>query len=274
MNTLWLNGALISRDDARIDPDDRGFLLGDGAFETLRFEAGVIRRWPRHRARLDAALAALEIASPDWRALEAAARSLCEANGLESAVLRLTVSRGASGAGMAPGRPADPTLLLTARALAPAPVSLLARIVEGARRDARNLSSQHKLTGYADMLGARRAARHAGADIALVLSSDGALSSADSANLFWVKGETVFTPALECGCLPGTSRAALIDVLRGEGRAVAEDRFAPEALFEADWAFVTNAVAGVVALSRVDDQAFATPEAAFARLRALCDAAL
>lgn len=274
MSAVWLNGVMLLRGDARIDPDDRGFLLGDGAFETMRFEAGAIRRLPRHRARLDAALAALEIASLDWAKLEAAARALCIAQGLESAVLRLTVSRGASGGGMAPGRPADPTVLLTARERPAAPTSFQARIVDGARRDARNLSSRHKLTGYADMLGARRAARHAGADIALVLSSEGHLSSADSANLFWTSGETVFTPALECGCLPGTSRAALIEALRDDGRVVIEDRFAPEALLEADWSFVTNAVMDAVPLSRIDDQAFSPPEAGLARLRALCDAAL
>ncbi|MBL4544487.1 MAG: aminotransferase class IV [Oceanicaulis sp.] len=79
-------------------------------------------------------------------------------------------------------------MLITAAALPTAPAPVSARIVESARRDARNMSSRYKLTTYADMLAARREAVRQGADMALVLSAQDHVSSADSANLFWVKG--------------------------------------------------------------------------------------
>ena len=37
---LWMNGALLPAEEARIDPRDRGFTLGDGLFETLVAENG------------------------------------------------------------------------------------------------------------------------------------------------------------------------------------------------------------------------------------------
>ncbi|MBL4544488.1 MAG: aminotransferase class IV [Oceanicaulis sp.] len=102
MTKLWLNGEMLDADAARIDPSDRGFLLGDGAFETLRYEAGELRRWPRHSARLQGALQHIEIPCPDWNLLHDAATKLCQANALERAMVRMTVSRGPSGAGLAP----------------------------------------------------------------------------------------------------------------------------------------------------------------------------
>lgn len=274
MTTVWLNGELLDVEDARIGPSDRGFLLGDGAFETLRYEAGELRRWPRHSARLQGALQHIEIPCPDWNLLHDAATKLCQANALERAMVRLTVSRGPSGAGLAPPVGTEPTVLITAAALPTAPAALSARIVESARRDARNMSSRYKLTTYADMLAARRDAVRQGADMALVLSAQDHVSSADSANLFWVKEGRLFTPDLSCGCLPGTSRAALIAALKAEGEVVIEGRFSPDVLMQADAVFVTNAVRGVVPLSRVDDRGFSTEDSQLSRMKALCDVAL
>lgn len=271
MSQVWLDGGLVSRDAARIDPDDRGFLLGDGAFETLRYEAGAVKRWSRHQARLTQTLNALEIALPDWGALEAGIPDLMHALQLDAAVIRLTVSRGPLGGGMTTPEGVTPTVLMTARALPERPSFLRAQIVETARRDARNLSSRHKLTGYADMLGARRAAQRAGADLALVLSSDGHVSSADSANLFWVKDGVVFTPSLSCGCLPGTTRAALIDALHERGVTVEEGAYDASALTSADWIFVTNSVMGLTSISTLDGRALSAPGADVALFRAVCE---
>lgn len=274
MTRIWLNGETLDAEDARIDPSDRGYLLGDGAFETMRYEAGELRRWPRHSARLESALKQLEITGPDWDVLHAAATKLCQLNALERAMVRLTVSRGPSGGGLASPAGAAPTVLITAGALPDTPAALSARIVESARRDARNISSRYKLTNYADMLAARRDAMRQGADMALVLSADDHVSSADSANVFWVTDGRVYTPDLSCGCLPGTSRAALIAALQAEGEVVIEGRFSPDVLMQADAVFVTNAVRGVVPLVRVNDRDFPSARSAITRLIALCDAAL
>jgi branched-chain amino acid aminotransferase len=58
---VWLNGDLADADEARIDPTDRGFTLGDGLFETIAAEAGRPRHLDRHLARLRAGAEALAI---------------------------------------------------------------------------------------------------------------------------------------------------------------------------------------------------------------------
>ena len=93
---LWLNGALLPAAEARIDPSDRGFSLGDGVFETICARQGTPRHLPRHLARLQSGLALLGIPQPEVRFAEVM-QAVLAANRLSDAVLRLTVSRGVAG---------------------------------------------------------------------------------------------------------------------------------------------------------------------------------
>ncbi|MDQ2104938.1 aminotransferase class IV, partial [Azospirillum isscasi] len=79
---LWLNGRLLPADEARIDPADRGFTLGDGLFETIRVSGGTTRHLDRHLARLaeGAALLGLPL-SHSAAALAGAAAALIAAQG-------------------------------------------------------------------------------------------------------------------------------------------------------------------------------------------------
>ncbi|MGX6646946.1 aminotransferase class IV [Maricaulaceae bacterium MS644] len=255
MSRVWLNGAFADAGEAGIAPSDRSFLLGDGAFETLRFEHGAILRWARHRARLEGALSWLEIAAPDFAAIEAAAVRLCGQEGLADAVLRLTVSRGSHGAGPdAPSGEAG-TVLLTARPLPVPRDSVSLMVAKGARR-AGLQSERHKLTSYAEPLAARREAKRAGADMALMVSAvDGAVVCADCANVFAVLDGLVVTPPVSAGALPGTARAALLEAWMQQGAPIVERALAQADIARAEAVFVTNAVSGVVAAGRLDGRA-------------------
>lgn len=255
MSRVWLHGRFLDAGEAGIAPSDRGFLLGDGAFETMRFEHGKIRRWARHCARLEGALSWLEIAAPDFSAIEAAAERLCAEEGLADAVLRLTVSRGAHGAGPdAPSGEAG-TVLLTARPLPPPRESVSLMVAAGARR-AGLQSERHKLTSYAEPLAARREAKRAGADMALMVSAlDGAVVCADSANVFVVLNGLIVTPPVSAGALPGTARAALLEASMHQGTPIVERALAQSDIARAEAIFVTNAVSGVVPASVLDGRA-------------------
>ena len=61
---LWLNGRLMPRDQAHIDPADRGFLLADGLFETIRAYRGHLFRFEDHLQRLAAGAAEIGIPLP------------------------------------------------------------------------------------------------------------------------------------------------------------------------------------------------------------------
>ncbi|XBQ14823.1 MAG: aminotransferase class IV [Oceanicaulis sp.] len=258
---VWIDGRFVPAGEAKIAANDRGFLMGDGAFETMRFETGRLRRWPRHRARLAAALAWLEIAPPDFDAIEPAAAELAE--GLETAIIRLTLSRGAHGGGLDAPSGASPTVVMTARPRPAPPVSV--SLVTTPARRAGAASERFKLAQYAEPLHARRIAKASGADMGLMVDGGGRPVCADCASLFVISGGDVFTPPVASGALPGTARAALIEAAAGEGIAIGERDVEP-GLAGAEAAFVTNAAIGLVAVSSVDGRALAADHPMIAKL--------
>src|ERR1700722_7549099 len=92
--TIWLNGALVSTDAARIDPADRGLLLGDGLFETVRVAGSQPRHAARHFARLQAGARLLRLDLPDTDELHRALEAVIAAQEMVEGTLRLTVTRG------------------------------------------------------------------------------------------------------------------------------------------------------------------------------------
>ena len=100
---VWLNDDLVPVDQARVSVNDRGFLYGDGFFETLRAEAGTVFFLREHLARLAASAVVFRLPFPGdlpWK--ERLARLLA-ANGLEEGIARVKIqlTRGvASGLGL------------------------------------------------------------------------------------------------------------------------------------------------------------------------------
>lgn len=225
-----------------IDPRDRGFTLGDGAFETLRSRDGSIFRLHAHLERLHAALAKLRIPVPsdlEARLVEAAA-------GSGERALRLTVTRGPAAHGLLPRGDANPTVVITTGPIPPPPVSLTAIIASG-RKNERAAGAGLKLLGYAEAVLALLEAQDAGADEALFLDMEGHLSEATASNLFLVRGGRVSTPPAGCGVLPGVTRASVIEVSGAK-----EEVLVPDDLVAADEAFLTSTLRGVVPLLAVD----------------------
>jgi len=89
---VWLDGALIPEDDARISPQNRGFLYGDGCFETVRIHGGAPFRLDAHFERLRDGLEVLRI-EPPWSVedLRQGARKVVETNGVVEGLVRTTV---------------------------------------------------------------------------------------------------------------------------------------------------------------------------------------
>src|SRR5207302_1577388 len=92
---VWLNGRMVRGAEASVSVFDRAFLLGDGLFETMRARGGRIFRLNRHLARLQQGAARLRVPLPAAaHELAQAIQETLDANGLEDAAVRLTVSRG------------------------------------------------------------------------------------------------------------------------------------------------------------------------------------
>lgn len=250
---IFLNGRLLRPEDARLDPADRGLLLGDGVFETLRSYRGQVPWLDRHLARLAAGAATLGIPLPAVDLAQAVAQTLA-ANGLatDGAALRITLTRGPGPRGLLPPVTPAPTLLIVAQALSEAPDSGARAILATARRNEHSPLANLKSLNYLDNVLARREAAAGGADDALLLNTAGRLASASAANLFVVRQRTLITPPPTEGILPGVTRAAILEIAPDLGASAVEAPLEPAILGEAQEAFLTNSLIEVRPLIAVD----------------------
>jgi branched-chain amino acid aminotransferase len=231
-------------------------------FETLRARAGRPTELPEHVARLGRSAAGLTIPLPDdvERRLTEAIAALLAAEGLDGpngdASIRITVSRGTFfGRGLLPPdeHPA-PTVVVQAWPVSPVPAGHLEEglhlVPSAVRRDPENPLVGLKTTSRADYVFARVEAREAGADDAIFLTTDGFLSEATSANLFVVRGDELATPSLACAILPGTTRDWILRWADGAGLRTSETWLTTRDLAEADEAFLSSSVAGILPVTR------------------------
>jgi len=255
----WLNGVLGDIEQARIDPRDRGFLLGDGIFETLLAEAGGVRRVRRHLARLRGAAALLDIALryPDDEII-AAMQSLLSGNRLlqDRAVVRLTLTRGPGGRGIQPALQTSPTLVITADAAPPPPVGVRA-VLSTILRNERSIICGIKSLNYLDNILARREAAARGAGEALLRNHGGGIAGASAANIFIVRDSTLLTPPLSEGALPGIMRGCVMQAANRLQLPLRETRIDLADLQAAQEAFVSNALIGVCPLLEFEGRAIA-----------------
>ena len=264
---VWVNGAIVAADEPVLTAFDRGFQLGDGIFETLRARSGRPTELAEHLARLRRSAEGLAIPLPDDidTVVAQAIDELLAAEGLSDpdgdASVRVTVSRGSYfGRGLLPpDEHPTPTIVVQAWPVAPTPASHLEvglHLTESSiRRDPENPLSALKTTSRADYVYARVEARAAGADDAVFLTIDGFLSEATSANLFLIRwnndGDTeLATPALACAILPGTTRDWILRWAASVGLHPNEGWLTTRDLAEADEAFLSSSVAGILPVTR------------------------
>lgn len=236
-----------------IEFQDRGFTLGDGLFETLLWQDGRLGDLAQHLDRMAAGCATLGLPPPDQGTAEAAMRDAVSSAGLTSAraAVRLTLSAGVGGRGLDRPEPVTPTLIATA-APAPKPATAARMVTSAVRRNDGSPASRLKTLSYLDNVLARREARAAGAEEALMLDTQGRVSCAAAANLFWLAGDRVMTPALGCGVLPGVIRGRVIAAARARGLAVEEVVARPENLRGAQAIFLTNSLIGLRPVENLD----------------------
>ncbi len=244
---------LVDPDQPVVHADDEGFLRGRGVFETVRVYGGRPFRLGDHLARLRRSGERLGLPVPDGDELEALAEQALAGAGAEEAFLRLYLT---------PGREGD------GRPLALALVGELPPELEETRARGLRLVSVYlglapgvwplggiKSTSYAVNMLAVDEARRRGADDAVFLALGGIVLEGPTTNLWWRRGTTLYTPALDLGILAGVTRAALVEVAPELGYEVVEGAFPLPELLAADEAFTSSSVREVMPVVAVDGKA-------------------
>jgi 4-amino-4-deoxychorismate lyase len=245
--------------------DDEALLRGRAAFETLRVYGGRPFRLDEHLKRMEASAARLGI---DWPGGfdELAEQAVAPADEPD-AVLRLYLTPGREGSGppvslaLVSALPGD---LEQRRARGIDLISLL-----GVRAEAPWLLGGVKSTSYAVNMAAEAEARRRGADDALFVRDDGIVLEGPVTNVWWRRGSTLSTPALDLGILAGVTRAVLIAASPSAGYGVDEGHFTLDDLLQADEVFTSSSVREVMPVVSVDGARFERGPAASALQQAL-----
>jgi len=253
-----VNGALGGPEEAVISPLDRGFLLGDSVYETIRTYGGRAFLLREHLDRLgrsaaaldiDAAAAPVDIEREILRTLEAAANP-------ESA-LRVVLSRGRGPLGYDPAGCGPPTLVIHVRACPAIPDAwrhegVDVAIVPVTRNAPAALDPAIKSSNLLNNFLAWREARRLGAYEPILPNGSGRLAEGASSNLFIVRDGRLRTPALDDGLLPGITRDVVLGLARLERLDAGEASLLPDDLRRADEAFLTSTLKGVLPIRRCD----------------------
>jgi branched-chain amino acid aminotransferase len=256
---IYLNGTIVPRSKATISVFDHAFLYGYGLYETMRAYHGKIFLLERHiqRMRKSAGIIGLVKKLADIDIVKACKETLA-ANNLQEARIRLTVSNGDSD--MAPwagGDESEPTIVVTARPYTPFSQKKYNegfRVgIASVRCCRQSIMATLKSISHLNNVMARMEATARGLDEALLLNDDNYLAEGGGCNAFFVKSNSLITPSLDSGILPGVTREVVLEIATRMAIGVKETDINPEALNQFDEAFVTNAMIEVMPVTAVRD---------------------
>lgn len=251
----WMNDEFVQAGDLKISPFDHGFLYGVGFFETFRTYKGKVFLFQEHMARLRAALVEYQITMPyDEEEILIAVAKLTEAAGGTDGYFRLNVSGGVHDIGLAPSVYPVPNVILFRKDLVPTVrgTEKMGVWLETPRNRPESVV-RHKSHNFLNNVRGRLELPSLKELEGLFLTADGFVAEGVTSNVFWIKGGELFTPAIETGILPGTTRSFVMDMARKAGLVVNEGFYTKEVVEKADELFVTNAIQELVPLGSMGD---------------------
>jgi D-alanine transaminase len=250
---VYVNGAYLPEEDAKISIFDRGFIFGDGIYEVSAVIGGKLVDCEAHLARLERSCGEIRLALP-WSKAELVAihEELIKRNGLDEGGIYLQVSRGASDREFAFPKDVPPTLVMftQARSFVDAPtVKTGIKVVStpDLRWSRRDIKSVNLL---APVL-AKQFAAESGAQEAWLVE-DGVVTEGASSTAWIVKGKTLISRPLSNKVLPGITRKAVLAFIAESGFTFEEREFTLQEALDAEEAFITSATSLVMPVTTID----------------------
>jgi branched-subunit amino acid aminotransferase/4-amino-4-deoxychorismate lyase len=244
---VFLNSKFIPEEEAKLSVLTPGFLYGFGLFETMRAYNNKIVYLDAHLKRIKQSCALIKIKFPySLEKLKAIIQKTILINGFRDAYVRLTLWQTNSGI----------DILVIVRRYQPYSLKKykigFRACISSFKQNENSFLSRLKTTNYLFYQLAYLEAKNKGFEEAVILNSRGYIVEASRANIFFVKNKTLFTPSLACGCLEGITRRVVLDLAKKYNIPSYEGNFTPSDLYEADEAFLTNSLIGIMPLGLIE----------------------
>ncbi|WP_116125835.1 aminotransferase class IV [Lewinella sp. IMCC34183] len=253
---VYIDGHLLPRAEAKVSVFDSSVQGGDAVWEGLRVYDGRVFSLDAHLDRLfDSAHALWFQNVPSRETVVDAIKQTLEANDMRDDVhIRLTLTRGEKiTSGMDPRlNQHGCTLIVLAEHKPPVYPDSITLATSSVRRNSpMSVDSKIHHNNLINNIMAKIEANQAGADAGLMLDKDGFVSEANGVNVFLIRRGKVRTPWADY-CLPGITRATVLQLCRDNGIPCEEARISPSEFYVADEVFTTGTMGELTPVRAID----------------------
>lgn len=271
-NWLIFDGDLITADQPVVPIVSRGLMYGDGVFETLRTYKGKTLLLEDHLNRLHSGMYMLGMKVDTHVKVEALKERIWKLLDKKQllnvdAIIRLQVWRDGQ-RGYHPKTDSNIHYSITGSACPEDFRPPALATVKQRRIPSQSMPSFAKFTNGINYIMAARQASEKGGDDALMQTIDGYISETTIANIFWVRGDTIFTPDKECDLIPGITRNIILEMIGESNRwKCQEGKYTLDHLLDADSVWICNSVREVLAVEKIDSEKFDTDHPVIKKLQ-------
>jgi len=249
-----MDGRYVREDKAVVPVLDRGLMLGDGIFETVRVKDGLPEFFEDHFRRLTESARLVRMRMPwTFEVLEAQCAEVCRRSGLRDASVRLTATRGDYRGTLSDTGDA-PRLIVTCASAAHLGPELYKKGVAvsiASFPKVHAIDPRVKATAYLPAVLARLEADEQKCYESMFLDGRGRILELSTANFFAVRDGQILTPALRLGILEGVTRKAVLRLGKSLGLRCREAVMRPADLEGWQEAFLTSAVRGIIPIVKL-----------------------
>ncbi len=274
----YVNGKLVPLSEAKVSVTDRSFLYGDGAFEGIQVQGGIVYQLDEHVERLFRSCRYLHIPVPlAPEEMREAILGVVRANGVADAYLRPLVTRGEGPLGIDRSDELGPpnVVIVPQHRQAREGRALRAKLVSTRRTPAQCMDPRVKSNNYLNNIMGKLEQKASGADVGIMLDVEGFVAEGCGENIFAVRAAGLVTPPPH-HTLDGLTRQAVLRIAAREGIPAAEQPMTLYDLYTANEVFVTATMTGIAYVTEIDGRPVGSgqPGALSLRLRALLRAYL
>jgi D-alanine transaminase len=272
--TIYLNGAYMPIEEAKVSVLDRGFIFGDGVYEVIPVYSRRAFRMAEHLKRLQHSLDGIKLPNPhsarEWTDI---LNELIKRNAPEDQYLYLHITRGAAKRDHAfPNPPVAPTVFVLSNPLTtPSAEQLQNGISCITVVDNRWLRCDIKAIALLPNVLLRQAAVEAGCAESILIRDDAFLTEGAASNIFVVKNGTLLAPPKDNLMLPGITYDVILELAAANNIPHEVRRITKAEVFGADELLLSSSTKEVLAITTLDGKPVGSgkPGAMFAKLHTL-----
>ena len=261
MSFVFYNGKFLEENQPLFDARHRGLRYGDGLFETIKFKNNRLILIDEHLERLWQGAHMMKFQLPKLLSKTSIVQDILATihkNKLKQARVRIAFYR--TNGGLYDAIHHHPDLVIEALPLNENngmlnENGLQCCLYEDSRKIC-DAFSQYKHSNFLPYLMGALFAKEQKCNDAIIFNQFGHICDTTIANIFFIKDQQIFTPAIHEGCVAGIMRSFIIKQLHFLGYSIHETAVHVEQLKDADEVFLTNSIYNIRWVSNIGDKSY------------------